>query len=219
MAFSSSSRKCLEILGHCGCGDADAVPIGAAVLPGLVEEALLAAGSAHHPQVAVGYGQHGAQGFVHRVGYAGGFIDQQQCDGGKAAYGCFGAGEADNSGAVRQQRLQEFFPSPRGLMFRRRTNSSVFLRNSALWRSPGLATRTRLSGFEWAVWRALMAATVDFPHWRVQFRMPRLAVLSRTSVWRGSGSKSSCSRAKDTMPAGICGSRAAGSALILRCPA
>ena len=49
-----------------------------------------------------------------------------------------------------------------------------------------------------AKWRALMAETVDLPHWRVQQRMRRCGrTLSRTADWTGSGEKSREAAAKE----------------------
>ena len=82
----------------------------------------------------------------------------------------------------------------------RRTNPAAFRKNSALWRSEGLATKTRLPGSLHARCTALAAVTVDFPHCRVQFKIPRLATESRTARCFSFGSNPSFSRANaDTL--------------------
>jgi len=76
--------------------DLDAVPVGAAVGPGIVKEAALAVGSGQADHAAVGDGEHGADGAVEVIGDAGGFIDDQQVDIGVAADRVFFAGQTDN---------------------------------------------------------------------------------------------------------------------------
>jgi hypothetical protein len=86
-------------------------------------------------------------------------------------------------------------PSPRGTIPMRRTIPDALRKNSALCRSPGLANRIRLPGRQKARWTALAAATVDFPHCREQFKIPRRAVEASTAACRSSGKKPSRVRA------------------------
>ena len=67
------------------------------------------------------------------------------------------------------------YPSLRGRISRLSTIPSAFLIHSPLCRSPGLATSTVHFATVNARWTAFAAATVDFPHCRVQFRIPRFA--------------------------------------------
>jgi hypothetical protein len=53
----------------------------------------------------------------------------------------------------------------------------------------GLATSTRLSGTVKTRYSAFAAVTVDFPHCREQFKIPRFAVDRSTSACRASGWK------------------------------
>src|SRR6185312_12854657 len=80
-----------------------AKPVGSAEGPDFVEEAALAAGGAHHPEIAVGYGEHRLQGVVHFVGDARGFVDQKQRYRREATDGVFEARQPDDARAVREQ--------------------------------------------------------------------------------------------------------------------
>jgi hypothetical protein len=75
-------------------GDGEPVPFGSTMLPGFVEEAALAARSAHEPEIAIAYGEHGAESFVHTVVHDRSFIDQDEGNGREAANIGFDAGEA-----------------------------------------------------------------------------------------------------------------------------
>ena len=89
-------------------------------------------------------------------------------------------------------------PSPRGVIPSRFTNSAVFRKNSALCRSEGLATSTSDPAREYARCTAFAAATVDLPHCREQFKIPRFASDRSTSACRSSGSNSKRVRANST---------------------
>ena len=86
--------------GAVGGGDLDAVPGGSAVGPGFEEEAAAAEGGADEPEIAVAGGEDGAHGEIEVFRDAGGFIDEEHAGAGEAAYVGFGAGEADDAGAV-----------------------------------------------------------------------------------------------------------------------
>jgi hypothetical protein len=80
------------------------------------------------------------------------------------------------------------YPSPTGRISRLSTIPSAFLINSPLCRSPGLATITVHFATVNARWTAFAAATVDFPHCRVQFRIPRFALDRSISLCGSSAS-------------------------------
>ena len=90
-------------------------------------------------------------------------------------------------------------PSPRGripsIAHHLRTPSAP---TPPLCRSVGLATSTRLFSRVYARCNAFAAAIVDFPHCRVQFRIPRFASDRKTSIWRSSGSNRNRFRANST---------------------
>ena len=77
-----------------------------------------------------------------------------------------------------------------------RTSAEAFRKNSALCRSQGLATSTKDPGRVNARCTAFAAATVDFPHCREQFRIPRFAVDRSTSICFASGANPSRVSAK-----------------------
>jgi hypothetical protein len=87
-------------------------------------------------------------------------------------------------------------PSPRASTPNARTKSFVLRRNSRLCRSVGVATRTSDPGTVYARCTAFAAVTVDLPHCREQFKIPRLAEELRTAACLGSGWKDKRSRAK-----------------------
>ena len=66
-------------------------------------------------------------------------------------------------------------PSPRASIPNRATISAAFRTSSALCLSDGLAARIKLFGLVYARCTAIAAAMVDFPHCRVQFKIPRFA--------------------------------------------
>src|SRR5437667_3945294 len=91
-----------------------------------------------------------------------------------------------------------FVPSPRTLIPSRLTNSSALRINSPLCLSLGASTSIRLSGRQYARCTAFAAATVDLPHCRVQFTMPRRPPRSTDSC-SGFGSKPSRCRVNSTI--------------------
>jgi hypothetical protein len=76
--------------------------------------------------------------------------------------------------------------------------SSAFCSHSPLCRSPGLATSTRHFGTVNARCSAFATDTVDFPHCRVQFKIPRLDVDRSTAHCGSSGSSPNRPRANST---------------------
>src|SRR6266566_2000927 len=91
-----------------------------------------------------------------------------------------------------------FAPSPRTLIPSRLTNSSALRTNSPLCLALGDSTSIRLSGWQYARCTAFAAATVDLPHCRVQFTMPRRPPRSTNSC-KGFGSKPSRCRVNSTI--------------------
>jgi hypothetical protein len=79
-------------------------------------------------------------------------------------------------------------PSPRVRTPNFRSIPFAFRTNSLLCRSDGLATSTKLSLRVYARWTAFAAPIVDFPHCRVQFRIPRLASDRTTAICASSAS-------------------------------
>src|SRR5579884_2072737 len=88
----------------------------------------------------------------------------------------------------------ELYPSPRIASFRASRSSSVFRINAPVCRSLGLATSTRHLGSVNARCTAFAETTVDFPHCREQFKIPRFAVESRTMRCRSSATNPSFTR-------------------------
>ncbi len=82
-------------------------------------------------------------------------------------------------------------PSPRTFIPSFPASPSAFRIHSALCRAVGLATSTRLPGSVHALCTAFTADTVDFPHCRVQFKIPRFAFDRSTSACCLSGSNPS----------------------------
>jgi hypothetical protein len=78
-------------------------------------------------------------------------------------------------------------PSPRGLIPIRASILFAFRIHSADCRLLGLDTSTKLSGTEKTRYSAFATVTVDFPHCREQFKIPRFAVDRSTSACRSSG--------------------------------
>ena len=69
-------------------------------VPFCVEEAAFALGSAEEPDGSVGDGEHGEEGVIDFVFDAGGFVDDEQRDGGESANGVFIGGNSYYAGTV-----------------------------------------------------------------------------------------------------------------------
>jgi hypothetical protein len=89
-------------------------------------------------------------------------------------------------------------PSPRGLTPIRNSILFAFRIHSADCLLLGLDTSTRLSGTVNTRYSAFATVTVDFPHCREQFKIPRFAVDRSTSACRPSGRNPSRVRANST---------------------
>ena len=85
-----------------GSGDGEAGPLGGRGDPFLVEEAEAAGGGGHEPELAIGSGEHGADGLIEAIFDARGFIDEEEGDGGKASDFLFAGGEANDARVIGQ---------------------------------------------------------------------------------------------------------------------
>src|ERR1019366_5013883 len=77
-------------------------------------------------------------------------------------------------------------PSPFGRIPSSRANPVAFRRNSPLCRPLGLTTTVRLPAVWVASWMAFAAVIVDFPHCRLQFKIPRLLAVKSTRACKAS---------------------------------
>ncbi len=86
-----------------GGGDFDAGPVGAAVGPGFIEEAAPAVRGREANQAAARDGQHGPDAAIKLVGDAGGLVDDEHMDLGKAANRIGLTGKADDAAAMGER--------------------------------------------------------------------------------------------------------------------
>ena len=85
-------------------GDGEPGPgIAALARPRIPEKTLATARGGQDPETAVGGGEHGAEGVVELVGDIGGFVDDEQGDGGEAAERIGIAWKGDEPGMVGEQ--------------------------------------------------------------------------------------------------------------------
>ena len=85
-----------------GRGDGEAGPLGGRRDPFLVEEAEAAGGGGHEPELAIGSGEHGADGLIEAVFDSCGFIDEEEGDSREASDFFFAGGEADDARVIGQ---------------------------------------------------------------------------------------------------------------------
>src|SRR6185312_9058698 len=95
-----------------GGGDADAMPVLAAMFPFFVEEASLAPWGGDHPEISLGGYEHGEHRHIHFFRHTGGFVDDEHRDRGEAADFVFRVGNADDTGAVGQEERKAVVAVP-----------------------------------------------------------------------------------------------------------